>query len=128
MRRPEFRDVTDWQVSVTLNRRGHADPFANGALVRYVHATGTLFSDLDPDLSNEGGRMKNEPGLSGMIVDRVWHVDHYELFHAEIDPVIDTRRTKPHLRNVNLDLHYHVLFPAGLFWARFDWLEEVPPV
>ncbi len=121
-----IEDQVDWTITVTARRRSHVDPYVNGATVKCRHEFMTLHSILDPDYDiEETGRMKNAGQPFGIVVDRVWHIDRYELARAEVDPVFNCSRNKPHLRNVNIDLYYQVMFPTGLFWARYDWLEEV---
>jgi hypothetical protein len=130
VRHTSYDETADYTLEVTIPRRGHAPPIPNGAMVRCVYDGGSVYMDLDPDLG-EPSRRGDERSLpmkrtmSGVVVDRVWHVDHYELMKAEIDPVLRSNRQKPALKNVFQNLHYRVMFSQGLYWARFDWVEEV---
>lgn len=124
VRHTSYDECGDYTLEVTIPRRGHVPPIPNGAMVRCVHNAGAVYMDLDPS-DDPSRRLDMKQSLSGVVVDRVWHVDHLELMRAEIDPVNRNGRRKLALRNVFQDLHYHVMFSKGLYWARFDWVEEV---
>lgn len=120
-------------MDVTLLRRGHVDPYASGTLVAWRLEGGGVASELDPKLPYHDEKsgchyLRMKQGTTGIVMDRAWNVPHLELMRAELDPIFDCRRTKPRLRNVFMELHYQVLFAQGLYWARFDWLDEVTPV
>lgn len=125
----EVDDTVNWTIPVTMRRRGHVPPIPSGAMVRIVHKSILVTSCLDAPyeaLDDPNVFLRLDEAVHGLVVERVWHADLNELKRGELDPVIDSRRIRPHVRNVNVDLYYRVMFPRGLFWARYDWLEEVP--
>lgn len=130
IKRRELREEVDWPITVTIARNGHTPAIPNGAMVRCAWMNDVpLHGELDcAVMTNEAftnmRRLKMKDAGVGTVMDRIWHVDHLELMNAEVVASWAALPANLLLQGAAANLWYHVLFSAGFFWVRFDWIVD----
>jgi|SRR5581483_343225 len=124
----EKREEVDHLLAVTITRCGHEVPIPHGTAVKCIYRGVNLYDELETEIARpypfpeERGVTMDEAGV-GLVLDHRYHISHLELMRARIDPIFDSKKTKPRLSDVTEDLWYCIMFRKGHFWARYNWIE-----
>jgi hypothetical protein len=122
-----WEETMDVDITVTVKKSGPKKPYAAGSLVCASCPRIFLFTELDPE-NDRIHSVEFTRHTIGTIIGMKWHVAASDIRRSTIDPVFRSARPCNSKGIVLLtgqtrgELWYHVMFPNGTYWARWDWL------
>jgi len=121
-----WEETMDVDITVNVKKSGPKKPYKAGSLVCGLYPRISLYIDLDPDARAHSVEFTRH--VIGTIIGMKWHVCASELRRATIDPVFRGEMPNGSRAIILLtgktrgELWYHIMFPTGAYWARWDWV------